>query len=89
MLQLPPQKTMAVHALKKHDPVSRISFCNWFLQSVHNGEVDAWSVSFPYEAWFSLYGEVYSQNSLYSSAENPGLIHELPLHDESFVFSVQ
>jgi hypothetical protein len=34
------------------------------------------------DAWFSLGGEVNSQNSGYRSAENPGLIHELPVHDE-------
>jgi hypothetical protein len=40
---------------------------------------------FSSEAWFSLHGEVgevNSQNSRYWSAESPGLIHELPLHDE-------
>jgi hypothetical protein len=33
-------KTTVVHALKERDPVARIRFCNWFLQSVHDGVVD-------------------------------------------------
>jgi len=31
---------MVVHALKEHEPVARIHFCNQVLPSVHNGEVD-------------------------------------------------
>jgi hypothetical protein len=34
------------------------------------------------KAWFSLRGEVNSQNNRYWSAENPRFIYELPLHDE-------
>jgi hypothetical protein len=75
-------KTTLVYALKEHDPIARIHFCNWFLQSVHDGEVDAQLVFFSDEAWFSLCGEVNSQNNQYWSAENPGLIHVLSLHDE-------
>jgi hypothetical protein len=68
--------------LKEHDPVARIHFCNWFHQSVHDGEVDPQLVFFSYKPWFSLCGEVNSQNNQFWSAENPGLIHELPLHGE-------
>jgi hypothetical protein len=59
-----------------------VYFCNWFLQSVHDGEVDPQLVFFSGEAWFSIHGEVNSQNNRYWSAENPRFIHELPLHDE-------
>jgi hypothetical protein len=71
LLQLRPCKVTAVHALKEHDPVSRIHFCNWFLQSVHDGEVDPQLVLVSDEARFYLRGKVNSQNSRYWSAENP------------------
>jgi hypothetical protein len=58
LLQLRPCKTSVVDALKEHDPVARIHFCNWFLQSVYDGEVDPQLVfslvrpGFPYvETW--------------------------------------
>jgi hypothetical protein len=56
-------------------------FCNWFLQSVHHGEVDPRLVFFCDEAWFSLRGEVNFQNSRCWSAENSD-IHKLRLHDK-------
>jgi hypothetical protein len=33
-------KVTVVHALQPCDLTSRINFSNWFLQSVHDGEVD-------------------------------------------------
>jgi hypothetical protein len=57
--------------------------CNLFLQSVQDGKVDPHFMFFYDDAWFSLPGEVNSQNNQYSSAESPELIHELPLHDEN------
>jgi hypothetical protein len=39
-------------------------------------------VFFSDEVWFSLLGEMNSQNNRYMSAENHRFIHELPLHDE-------
>jgi hypothetical protein len=54
---------MVVHALKENDPIVRTIFCNWFLRSVHDGEMDPHLVFFPNEAWFSLRGEVNSQNN--------------------------
>ena len=30
---------LIVHALKEHDLVARIHFCNWFFQSAYNSEV--------------------------------------------------
>jgi hypothetical protein len=66
--------------LKEHNPVVRINFCNWFHRSVHDGEVDPQLVFFSDEAWFSLCGEVISQNNQYWSAENTRLIHEFLIH---------
>jgi hypothetical protein len=74
--------------LKEHHPVAKMNFCNWFLQSVHDGEVDPVSI-FSNVARFSLRGEVNFQNSGYWNAENPGLIRELPLHDEKIVSGVR
>jgi hypothetical protein len=80
---------MVVHALKEHDPVERTNFFNWFLRSVHDGEVDPQLVLFSDEVWFSLCGEMNSQNSWYWSAENLRCFHKLPLHDEKIgVWSV-
>jgi hypothetical protein len=39
VLQLQPCKATVVRAWKEHDPVVRIHFGNWFLQSVYEGEV--------------------------------------------------
>lgn len=68
--------------LEEHDPIARLHFCNLFLQSVQDGEVEPHLVIFSYEPWFLLSGEVNSQNIQEWSAENPGLIHEFPLLDE-------
>jgi hypothetical protein len=62
---------LLLHALKKQDLVARIHFCNWFLHSVQDGEVEPQLVFFSDEAWFPLCGEVNSQNNQYLSAENP------------------
>jgi DNA-binding transcriptional MocR family regulator len=45
-LKLRPYQATAVHTLKLRDSASRINFCNWFLQSVHDGEVDPYLTSF-------------------------------------------
>jgi hypothetical protein len=82
LLKLRPYRTVVVYALKARDPVARSNFCNWFLQPVHDGEVDPQLLLFSDEAWFCLRGEVNSQNNRYWSAENPRLIREFPLHDE-------
>lgn len=42
LLELLPCKTFIVYALKELGLVARIHFCNWFLQSIHVGEVDPW-----------------------------------------------
>jgi len=48
--------------LKERDPVARLYFCNLFLQSLQDGEVEPHFVVFSYEPWFLLNGEVNSQN---------------------------
>jgi hypothetical protein len=40
LLKLQPYKVTVVHALQPCDLASRINFCNWFLQSPHDGEID-------------------------------------------------
>jgi hypothetical protein len=79
-LKFRPCKTTVVFTFKEYGVVARIFF-SWVLQSAHDREVDPHIFS-PDKAWFSLHDEVYIQNSQYWSAENPGLIHKLPLHDE-------
>jgi hypothetical protein len=65
LLQLRSCTTSVVDTLMEHDPVARIHFCNWFLQSLHDGQVDPQLVFLSNEVWFSLHGEVNSQNSRY------------------------
>ena len=40
LLKLKPYKTRIVHQLMLPDNAARINFCNWYLQSVHDGLVD-------------------------------------------------
>jgi hypothetical protein len=54
---------MIVHALKEYGLVAKIHFYSWFLRSAHNGEAYPQLVFFCDEGWFSLHGEVNSQNS--------------------------
>jgi hypothetical protein len=48
LLDLWPYIVAIVHALQPCDPACRINFCIWFLQSVHDGEVD------PYLTFFQM-----------------------------------
>ncbi|KAJ4430323.1 hypothetical protein ANN_22536 [Periplaneta americana] len=54
LLKLKPFRITVVHALQPEDPVSRVNYCNWFVQSVHNGDVDPLLTFFTDEAWFHL-----------------------------------
>ena len=65
---------------------SRTPHGNWCPRSVHDREVDPQFMFFSDEAWFSLHGELNFQNTRYWNAENPGLTHEYPPHDEIFVW---
>jgi hypothetical protein len=40
LLKLQLYKVTVVHILQACDSARRINFCNWLLQSVHDGEVD-------------------------------------------------
>jgi hypothetical protein len=40
LLKLRPYKTTVIDALQLLDPVSRVHFCSWFLQSVDKSEID-------------------------------------------------
>lgn len=68
--------------MKDHDLVAGINFCDRFLHSVHDVESDLLFCMFFFKSWFSLWGEVNSQNCVYWGAENPSFICELFLHDE-------
>jgi hypothetical protein len=70
LLKLWSYKVTVVQALQPRDSASRINFCNWFLQTVHEGEVDPHLTSFSEEAWFHFHGHVSSQNNWYWSSVN-------------------
>ena len=41
LLKLKPYNIPVVHALHQPDPYKRLRFCNWALEKVHSGELDA------------------------------------------------
>ena len=41
LLKLEPYKISVVHALHQPDPNKRLRFCNWVLEKVNFGELDA------------------------------------------------
>ena len=41
LLKLKPYKIPVVHALHQPDPNKRLQFCNWVLEKVISGELDA------------------------------------------------
>jgi hypothetical protein len=71
LLKLRPYKTtiiiIIIHALQPRDPASRVNFCNWFLQSVVEGEIDPQLTFFFDETWFHLQGYISTQNNRYWS----------------------
>jgi hypothetical protein len=79
-LKLQPYKATVVHALQPCGPASRIIFCNWFLQSVHNDEGYPHLTFLSDEAWFHLHRSVSSQNNWYWNPINSHLIHKVALH---------
>jgi hypothetical protein len=82
-LKLQTYWTRVVNALKERDLVARINLCDWFLRSVHDGEVDLRCSD---KAWFSLRGEV---SNRYWSAENSRFIDELLILTKELVFDVR
>ena len=47
-------KVTVVHALQPQDPVCRVNFCYWFLQSIYDGDVDPGLTFFTDETCFQL-----------------------------------
>ena len=41
LMKLKPYKIPVVHALHQPDPNTRLRFCNWVLEKVNSGELDA------------------------------------------------
>ena len=69
LMKLKPYKIPVVHTLQQPDPNKRLRFCNWVLEKVNSGELDAKDFFFFFsdEAWFYVRGQVCSQNYRYYS----------------------
>jgi hypothetical protein len=78
LLKLRPYKTTVIHALQPCNPASRFHFCNWFLQSVLECEIDLQLIFFSDEACFCLQRYINMQNNHYWSSQNPHLTHKDP-----------
>jgi hypothetical protein len=66
-----------VYTLQPHDPVI---FVNWYLQSVHGGELDP---------ELTLSGSIWThehEDKRYWSIVNPQFIHKVPFHDVKCMF---
>jgi hypothetical protein len=61
------------------NPVSRVHYCSWFLQSVVDDEIDLQLTFFSDEAWFHYQEYTNMQNNRYWSPQNPHLTHEVLL----------
>jgi hypothetical protein len=79
-LKLIPYKTTLIHALQPCDPASRVHFCNWFLQSVIEGEIDLQLTFFSDEAWFHLQGYINMQKNRCWGSQNPHITHKVLFH---------
>ena len=67
LLKLKPYKIPVVHALHQPDANKRLRFCNWVLEKVNSGELDAKEIFFSDEEWFYLHEQVCLQNYRYYS----------------------
>ena len=76
LLGFKPYKVTVVQKLQEPDFNRRTHFCDWYVQSVHDGIVDPQITFFTDEAWFHLSGYVNTQNSRHWAVENPHVIHE-------------
>jgi hypothetical protein len=56
LLKLSPYERTVIHALQLCNPASWVHFCNWFLQSVVEGDIDPQLTFFSFEAQFHLQG---------------------------------
>lgn len=81
LLKAKPYKSTPAQHLRGPDSFARVRYCNWLLQSVHDGYVDPELLFYSDEAWLHLSGYVNSQNNRYWCAENPHQLHVRPLHD--------
>jgi hypothetical protein len=79
LVKLRRYKTAVNYALQPRDSAVRVHFCNWFLQSVVEGEIDSQLTLFGDETWLHLKGYINTQNNRYCSSRNPRLIHEVQL----------
>jgi hypothetical protein len=52
VLKLKPFKTTVVHELQPSEPTDRISFCNWILRFICDGEINSHLISFSDKASF-------------------------------------
>ena len=59
LLKLKPYKIPVMHALHQPGPNKRLRFCNWVLEKVNSGELDAKEFFFSDEAGFYLHGQNY------------------------------
>jgi hypothetical protein len=66
--------------LQPRNPARRVHFCNWFWQSVVEGEINPQLTLFSDEAWFHLQGYIKMQNNHYWISQNPHLTHKVPFH---------
>jgi hypothetical protein len=80
LLKLRPYKTTVINTLQQRNPVSRVHFYSWFLQSVIKSEINPRLTFFSDGACFHLQGYINTQNNCYWSSQNPHLTHEVPLH---------
>jgi hypothetical protein len=81
-LHLRPYEIAQVQVIEEGDYGRRTNFCNWFLQTVHDGVLDPKLTFFTVEAWFHLSGYINAQNNRYWSSINPRQTFEVPLHDQ-------
>jgi hypothetical protein len=68
LLRLGHYKTTVIHALQPCDSASRVNFCNWFLPSVVESEIDPQLAFFSDETLFHLQEYINMQNNRYWSS---------------------
>jgi hypothetical protein len=71
-----------VHSEQPRDTPTRTNFCTWLIQTACEWRY-TWPtiIIFTAKAWFYLNRLVNTCNNWQWSSENPGVLHEVPLHD--------
>jgi hypothetical protein len=87
-LQMKPYRMTCVQELRQKDKAKRAYYCTWLLQTIVSGLLDPLLYFMCDEVWFHLSGHVNSQNARYWSVDNPNMIHQQPLHDQSLVYGI-